>query len=68
MKTFTVAQYYRVELEVQADSYEDARAAAYEDANLYTVTATFDDASRQGGPNVEAADIDTEVWEVSSND
>jgi len=68
MKTFTVVQYYRVELEVEADSFEDARAAAYEDANLYTVTATFDDPSKQGGPSVEAADMDTEVWEVQAND
>ena len=63
MKKFIVVQYYRVEIEIEAVDAEQARDACVFDDNSYTVTATFD--NQVGGPYVEAADIDTEVHEIT---
>lgn len=62
MKKFIVVQHYRVEVEVEAVDAEQAREACIWDENAYTVTATFDRQPRS--LYVEAADIDTEVYEV----
>ena len=69
-KTFCVIQHYRVEIEIEAENAEDAKARLYDEPNLYNVTATDVD------PNSEILSIgvyacdsrDDEVYESMPTD
>lgn len=61
MKTYKVIHYYQVEVEVEADTEDDAIDKSCWDDFHYTVTANF---SRQvGGPGVSVAPFDPLVME-----
>ena len=62
IRKYLVRQHYVVEVEVEAESREDARIAVMDAENIYTVTATFD--TQAGGPSVTCADIDDEILEA----
>ena len=59
MKTYTVTHYYQVE--VEADTADEALEKSYWDDFHYTVTATFD--RQVGGPNVSVCNLDPLVME-----
>ena len=69
-KTFCVIQHYRVEVEVEAENADEAKAMLYDEPNLYNVTAT------DTNPNSEILSIgvyacesrDDEVYESMPTD
>jgi hypothetical protein len=66
MKKYCVVQYYRVELEVEAENQYDALCMITDDdRNFYTITANMDNPDNQvKNLGVWAADIDTEVYKI----
>ena len=64
MKTFTVTHYYEVEVEVEADTADEALEKSYWDDFHYTVTATYD--RQVGGPCVSVCILDPLVMEGES--
>ena len=69
-KTFCVIQHYRVEVEVEGENADEAKAMLYDEPNLYKVTAT------DTNPNSEILSIgvyacesrDDEVYESMPTD
>ena len=66
-KKYCVVQHYRVELEVEAESREEAREMITDDErNFYTITANMDKPDNEvQSLSVWASDMDTEVYEVA---
>jgi hypothetical protein len=66
MKKYCVVQYYRVELEVEAENQYDALCMITDDdRNFYTITANMDNPDNEvKNLGVWAADIDTEVYKI----
>ena len=69
-KKYVVTQYYRVELEVEAESQYDALCMITDDdRNFYTVTANMDNPDNDvKNLGVWAADMDTEVIKMEDID
>jgi len=65
MKNYVVRQYYVVEVEVEADSPEEAKEIAGWDEAAYSVTTSYD--RHPGGPSITRADLDDEVVEVGDD-
>jgi hypothetical protein len=68
-KIYCVTQYYRVELQVEAESQYDALCMITDDdRNFYTVTANMDNPDNDvKNLGVWAADMDTEVHEIGDD-
>jgi hypothetical protein len=68
-KKYVVTQYYRVELEVEAESQYDALCMITDDdRNFYTVTANMDNPDNDvKNLGVWAADLDTEAHEMEDD-
>ena len=61
-KKFEVTHYYKVVVEMEADSVEEAlERAGFDDTN-YNVTAEY--LEQAGGPRVDACDVPNEVKEM----
>ncbi len=69
-KKYCVVQYYAVELEVEAESVEDARnMITDDDRNFYTITANMDNPDNDvKNLGVWSADMDTEVMEMEGEE
>jgi hypothetical protein len=69
MKKYCVVQYYRVELEVEAEDRQDAmEAIVCDDRNFYTITANMDNPDNDvESISVWATDRDTEVHEIGDD-
>jgi hypothetical protein len=70
-KTFCVIQYYRVEVEVEAENEEEAKNLLYEDSNHYSLTVQTDCPDRTDilSIGVYASEaLDDEVYESMPTD
>jgi len=64
-KTFCVIQHYRVEVEIEAESEEQAKELLYGEPNLYTVSVIPDRPDRTSIISIEAfasETLDDEVY------